>query len=229
MIKNDYIKSFKSTNNIKQYHKNQKNCLLTKININDSLKKIPILTENYSCNKINKKNIYRNILLNNSMKNKIIKIEPILTNYNENTINEKIINEKSNLRRFLQNNNEYINLKKKSPPILNIYNSNIKKNDFQIYMNTQKNNNLLNNNYKLIKKPIKLKKIYINKNLLNNPNNSSESRFIYNNIYNQYSQKNIRKQIKKILLQDINKNSLKLYNSQNNSSSNLKTITNSKN
>jgi hypothetical protein len=87
----------------------------------------------------------------------------------------------------------------------------------------------LNNNYKLIKKPIKLKKIYINKNLLNNPNNSSESRFIYNNIYNQYSQKNIRKQIKKILLQDINKNSLKLYNSQNNSSSNLKTITNSKN
>jgi hypothetical protein len=81
----------------------------------------------------------------------------------------------------------------------------------------------------LIKKPIKLKKIYINKNLLNNPNISSESRFIYNNIYNQYSQKNIRKQIKKILLQDINKNSLKLYNSQNNSSSNLKTITNSKN
>lgn len=228
MIKNDYIKSFKSTNNIKQYHKNQKNCLLTKININDSLKKIPILTENYSCTKINKKNIYRNILLNNSMKNKIIKIEPILTNYNE-TNDKKIIYEKSNLRRFLQNNNEYINLKKKSPPILNISNSKIKKNDIQIYLNTQKNNNLLKNNYKLIKKPIILKKIYINKNIINNPNISSESRFIYNNIYNQYSQKNIRKIKKKILLQDINKNSLKLFNSQNNSRLNLKINPNSKN
>ena len=87
----------------------------------------------------------------------------------------------------------------------------------------------MKNNYKLIKKPIKLKKIYINKNIINNPNISSESRFIYNNIYNQYSQKNIRKIKKKILLQDINKNSLKLFNSQNNSRLNLKINPNSKN
>ena len=87
----------------------------------------------------------------------------------------------------------------------------------------------MKNNYKLIKKPIKLKKIYINKNIINNPNISSESRFICNNIYNQYSQKNIRKIKKKILLQDINKNSLKLFNSQNNSRLNLKINPNSKN
>ena len=217
----DNFKINNSTNNIKKNQKNIKNCLLTKININHSFRKIPILTENNSCKKINKQNLYRNILLDNSMKNNNnIKIKSILSESNE-----KIINDKSNLRTFLQTFHGNINLKKKSPPpILNLYN--VKKNNIQKYLETQNNTSLLNNNnYKLVKKSmnkIKLKKIILN-NFINIHNNSSESRIIYNNINNQYSQKNIRKKINKILLlQDINRYSIKLNNSQNNSKLKLK-------